>query len=156
MSNRLKKIKRKKKKTAPIAPIRIIEELFTEETIFGIYTGTKRGDRGWMVLHDYIENPGPKILDPMVHTAFCKATGELYAKPFSGRYMESSDSVLKEFIEDMEKYIFSQKGMSYHYLDPETPLWFIAEDLELTLEYETWPPCGCPSKSMKNPDLLPN
>ena len=142
MSNKLKKIKaRNKNKKQPEKTMLEIERVIVT-TEAGTFIGEPRSESGWMTLESYSLN-GRMPLEAALQKSCCGETGEVFVKPFDGRYQTLSDDDLRKMIGKIES-IFARAGVQVG-ISPEVPLWMQAEYLENTLDFEIDPPCGCKS-----------
>jgi hypothetical protein len=141
MSNKLKKIKVKKKKNESAKTESEHERVFVT-TVAGTFVGEQRSESGWMTLESFSLN-GRIPLEAAVQKSCCGETGEVFVKPFDGRYRGLSDDDLRKMIGKIES-IFAKAGVQMRTLS-EVPLWMQAEYLKNTLDFEIDPPCGCKS-----------
>jgi 2'-5' RNA ligase len=142
MSNRFKKIKRKKKRDkmeigkADSKPVSV-------QTGAGTFIGQQRSDSGWMTLEGFSMNPGQGSLDQAVQQSACEVSGEVFVKPITGHYKDQPEETLRQMVAEIKE-VFDSFGVPA-VVSPGMPLWLQAEFLSNLLDFEMQPPCGCPS-----------
>ncbi len=100
--------------------------------------------KSWMTWDEFRREYENARVAPDVQQSGCRATGEVYFRPITGRFKRKPEEELRQIVEDLLQ-VFVRAGHP-PMMDPRTPLWLQAEFLDNMLEFEMNPPCGCPSE----------
>ena len=142
MSNRLKRRKtaRAKAERQPFTgpPVRTLHV----ETFAGSFLGTAVGDKGWMLLHNFVMNAGFRP-DEAMHISTCPESGKTYVRPYTGEARSMEQEELSRRLKELEK-TFKALGGKVIFDDSSAPDWLRLERLQAIIDYELDPPCGCP------------